>query len=571
MVVTLDAKTERPRTEEEIAEMWQCHPGGPLGGLRAFERFCAKHARIQCKLTHRYIPFELWDCQRDLAKLLITGRWVITLKARQLGLTTTVAAYSKWRATFHPLYTVCVINQGVSYAEEFISEKVKAVYDYLPEYMQLPLLKDTTRMLKFGSGGKGSHDSKISAFAGNENAARSATGNLVIFDEAARIDEFRECMKAAGPTLANTGGQVVVISTSKGPIGPFYEIFNDCYQKGRIERPVFFDGTELYETSKWTAVFFPWTAHPLRDEAWYAAEAEANKNDPDYMKQEFPATVEEAFEAAGDRIYPRFSRKTHLLHIPLEEFDRRWELYRAIDWGETSATVCLWIAVIPSETPRLTADPACEHFIDEMIGYRLDQATGKPVKKNDHAPDALRYGVTTFGLEEHWVHVYREFYISNPRAKGHTTRSLCAMIREHSGWVLVDPEKNEWKAGPDVECYTDTVYDRSKSILDNELSVFDIDAIQHTTPHGERMGKEEEVHQGIMDVNKLVVGALPYEMAVQKTPDDLEDELRNSRDPLGAYGIRTSGSLEAARRNRRKKRASKINGHGHHPVLGRTF
>lgn len=43
--------------------------------------------------------------------------------------------------------------------------------------------------------------------------------------------------------------------------------------------------------------------------------------------------------------------------------------------------------------PRLTADPSCENFSMEMEAYRWDpnSTKDKPIKENDHAPDALRY------------------------------------------------------------------------------------------------------------------------------------------------------------------------------------
>lgn len=41
--------------------------------------------------------------------------------------------------------------------------------------------------------------------------------------------------------------------------------------------------------------------------------------------------------------------------------------------------------------PMLTFDPGCEDVIEEMESYEWDEDKEKPVKVNDHAPDALRY------------------------------------------------------------------------------------------------------------------------------------------------------------------------------------
>jgi phage terminase large subunit len=47
-------------------------------------------------------------------------------------------------------------------------------------------------------------------------------------------------------------------------------------------------------------------------------------------------------------------------------------------------------------------DPSCENTIREVEGYHYGKdgfnknLTEKPVKKDDHAPDALRYALTDF-------------------------------------------------------------------------------------------------------------------------------------------------------------------------------
>jgi phage terminase large subunit len=49
----------------------------------------------------------------------------------------------------------------------------------------------------------------------------------------------------------------------------------------------------------------------------------------------------------------------------------------------------------PDGKPGLTVDPSCETLIEQMESYEwaADGAKERPVKENDHGPDALRYGV----------------------------------------------------------------------------------------------------------------------------------------------------------------------------------
>lgn len=45
---------------------------------------------------------------------------------------------------------------------------------------------------------------------------------------------------------------------------------------------------------------------------------------------------------------------------------------------------------------KLKIHPRCEELIQELGAYRYNQNTGRPVKKNDHLADALRYGIMAY-------------------------------------------------------------------------------------------------------------------------------------------------------------------------------
>jgi len=49
------------------------------------------------------------------------------------------------------------------------------------------------------------------------------------------------------------------------------------------------------------------------------------------------------------------------------------------------------------DIPRLTIDPRCEKTISEMTAYTWKPEKDKPVEKDDHAMDALRYACKHFG------------------------------------------------------------------------------------------------------------------------------------------------------------------------------
>lgn len=556
---------------EAAREIQLCHPSN---GTDGFVRYLTKHTRIKDKETGMAVPFLLWPAQEPLADFLVQCLWIFYLKARQLGITWLIGAYMRWRCYYHRFWTGVCINQKLPYAVEYIDDKVKFMHNNGPAYFRIPLLEETKTSLKFGrhEGMPYSLDSSVFAVAGNEDAARSWTANFALFDEAARIREFKQCMQAAEPGLKNAKGNAAVVSSSRGPKGPFYTMWRNLEKKGEVDKDIIdVDGAVALRTTRWIGVFLPWNANPNRTQKWYDEETEEHEHDPDYMRREFPRTPAEAFMAAGGRIHPKFFDRPfqtgagHLLNIPPDQIDETWERYRGIDWGESvSAFVCLWAVVIPSNRPCLTVDPACNNLIDEMLAYSYKEDSDEPEDKYDHGPDALRYIVATFGLEE-WVHIYREWYVFDPVSKGYSTQSLAAGIRRRSGWTF-DEIKNEDDERESViwtpenqrpEEYVSTVCDRARPMLVNDLQDYGIDAEGHTDPEtqeGITLDKREARREGRIMVNRLIVGALPRKSGNAEQPDDERQRIVNAVDLFKKSGVRTAASLERTIRKVREKR-----------------
>lgn len=411
----------------------------------------------------------MYDCQAQAAEQLCAGEWLWILKARQLGITWLMAAYVVWLVTFHERRTIAILNQDKEYAEDFIS-RIRLIYTLLPDDMHQPLGVDNkTRMEFLGTGGL------VRAFAASTKSARSLTADLVVFDEAAFIEVvragiLRAARAAAAPTLERGRGQMVALSTSAGPRGDFYETFQDA-SAGK---------------SRFKAIFFPWSAHPDRDQAWYDKESAQHESDPLYMKREYPRSPEEAFESAEGRVYPLFVRSDRFIY-QLGEILPEWQRFRAIDWGGTDPFVCLWGCIIPGDGPGLSVDPACKNTIRELLGYSYEE--GKPQDRENHACDALRYLVTSAipdGIKGH-LHIYREIYEPNSAARGFGVDDMGRRILSETG----------------SESITRTVADRSRPDVINMYQAMGISPIDGQVKLGGPVGNE--VEQGIVQVNTLVV------------------------------------------------------------------
>lgn len=441
-------------------------------GIKGFLYWCQVYARVEDKDTHAMVPFELWPAQREVAEMLFRGDWIWGLKARRLGLTWLMVAYALWLVTFAQNRTVVVLNQNHEFAKDFL-ERVRAMQDALPQWMQAPRVRDAATALSFMGGGL------IRSAACTKRAIRSLAADLVIFDEAAYMDLLKTARQAAQPAVETGHGQIVGISTSAGPQGDFYATWRRAMEGKTNYRPV----------------FMHWRGHPGRDDTWYAKEKAENEADPLYMPREYPANPEEAFQAASGRVYPLFTNYGEMG----KRFVRRiavhpdWPKYRGIDWGGVDPFVCLWACVVPGDPMGLTIDPDCTALIDEFLAYSRDDK-GAPADKHNHNLDALRYIVVTAEVAGH-LHFYRALSIPDSAAKGFALPDLARRIVDMS-------------AG---EEYALTVADRSRPDSIQLVRQLGIRAVpQRSMPAKGRAG---EIEQGIVRVNALVAGTAKGNLA----------------------------------------------------------
>jgi len=200
--------------------------------------------------------------------------------------------------------------------------------------------------------------------------------------------------------------------------------------------------------------------------------------------------------------------------------------YRGVDWGETvSAYVVLWIAHVPGP-PGLLISPECPNTIREMIAYRMDpDKPDYPLKENDHAPDVIRYVVTSMNLAG-LVYVYREIYRKDSVAKGWTQPKEIEEIHTMSGWVRAPLEsRRTWMPGEYGEEIEMTVCDRSWKKAIAEFNRCDIPAIGAKRIKGSKDKdagtqfdhRDSEIVEGIRHVRALIVGTHDLEARIQIT------------------------------------------------------
>ena len=251
--------------------------------------------------------FDLFDYQEELLGLFKSNRFVVALKARQLGYTTLAMAHSVWLAFFRPGATVLIISQTQKSANKNLSQ-ARLAYQFLPEWMKArapKLVADSTdgMIFQFNDG----MTSKLKSAAAVESVFAGETATLVVLDEAGLVEPAtrqEDVFRTLLPTT-DAGGSMLIISTSRGSYNRFAKTYRSA-RKG---------------DSQFVSFFKPWSVSPFlqcnADCGWccgpkgsktpcnskYDQKRREFADQPWRFYQEYPRDDEEAFRESGR---PRF-------------------------------------------------------------------------------------------------------------------------------------------------------------------------------------------------------------------------------------------------------------------------
>ena len=205
-----------------------------------------------CKISHPLrgsIPFKTFGYQDDLLEDFNDHRFTIILKARQLGISTIVAAYVVWLMLFHKDKNILVMATKFSTAANLV-KKVKAIMRNLPPWIRIAEISVDNRTSFILSNG-----SEIKATSTSGDAGRSEALSLLVIDEAAHVEGLDELWTGLYPTLS-TGGRCIALSTPNGVGNWFHKTYIESEQEENDFKPV----------------SLPWDVHPERDQEWFAKE-----------------------------------------------------------------------------------------------------------------------------------------------------------------------------------------------------------------------------------------------------------------------------------------------------------
>jgi hypothetical protein len=271
----------------ELDELWLekqwrlCAPPwdrGPQALLDGFVHFCRNFWCIRHPERGK-ILLDLRAAQVQTVQLWLNERYVVVLKARQIGFSTLIATYAFWLTFFYPDRAVVLISKTERESAKLL-QKSKYGYRFLPEWMKLrgPIRTENTQAKLTWS-----NESGIESLPSASDPGRGESVFLVVVDEIGYLPNSEEAYAAIEP-IADVGGRIIMLGTANGEGNLLHWLWTNAQQPG----------------NRYKSLFFPWSAGD-RDQAWYdAKKAEL----PSWqLHQEYPDNAEEAFLRSGNPVF----------------------------------------------------------------------------------------------------------------------------------------------------------------------------------------------------------------------------------------------------------------------------
>ena len=210
------------------------------------------------------VPFNMWDFQEEMVRDFHKNRFSICKMPRQVGKTTTTVGYMLWCVLFQDDYTIAILANKGSLAQEIMSRLQKA-YEYLPLWLQQGIIVWNKRNIELENG------SKVFAYATSSAGVRGGSYNLIFLDEFAFVPHNMavDFFTSTYPVISSgQTSKVIIVSTPNG-LNLFYKMWTDAIEKRSLYKPV-----EVH-----------WSMVPGRDDKW--KEETIRNTSEEQFRQEF--------------------------------------------------------------------------------------------------------------------------------------------------------------------------------------------------------------------------------------------------------------------------------------------
>lgn len=228
-----------PYSEYEVKEIMKCMKD-PIYFIENYVKVVHPDRGI--------VNMTLYDYQKRLVNAYHKNRKVVGMTSRQLGKTTTAAAYIVWFMNFTEDKTSAILANKQAQAFE-IMDRIRFAYENLPKWMQQGIKRWNRGSIELENG------SKCFGAATSKSAIRGRSVQCMLLDEFAFVEnnQAEEFFTSVFPTLSASVESKLIITSTPCGYNHFYKIWNEA-EKG---------------LNGFVPIKCLWHEHPERDQTWY--------------------------------------------------------------------------------------------------------------------------------------------------------------------------------------------------------------------------------------------------------------------------------------------------------------
>ena len=264
-----------------------------------FDYFCTKYLKIVDKQGDLVLLKPNIAQQRFLYNL-DDNPWIYVLKARQLGLTTIIAAKLFHKCLFTPHYKVAVLAHTRDAAKN-IFEIYRRYYNCLPKFLKFKTEAANVNELVFFHGGY------IKVGSASSNSFRGSTYNSLHLSEFAFYDDIERTIQSVFQTA--TPNADIILETTANGLNDAQTIWTDDNGFNKLfiswlDNPQY---TSKKKSSLSTIEKSYIGDHELEPKKanWFAETLRGKcLNNINTFNQEYPITAETAFVTSGKKFFP---------------------------------------------------------------------------------------------------------------------------------------------------------------------------------------------------------------------------------------------------------------------------
>ncbi len=246
---------------DDVFSLFRLERQEGLNVPESFEEF-ASICRIRSGA--KIVPFQLYDYQKEIAKLSATHKKIVVFKTRQLGVTEVFGALMLWKACRNPSYAGAVLSLGQNESSN-VARRIRQMPAKIPGF---EFGSNSLTNLEVKGGGR------LIFRPSTRNSIRSLESlSDLLFDEAAFTPNIEEIYSSAVPATEMVGDDacISVVSTisDEGKMSWFWNMFSGYAPDINIDKRIadIQQGTGepfqyWVDSQGWCKILLHWRSHP---------------------------------------------------------------------------------------------------------------------------------------------------------------------------------------------------------------------------------------------------------------------------------------------------------------------